>query len=231
MRRRGSCPGGWLRRLATEAAERSSGHRCARRRAWHLACLGCNRQLPPQGGGATRRARRPEAAEARPRKSRREAAGRLRGEAAGCGLPRARFDDGISRSATQTGPRRPPPPQAISRRGGGVGSGSRRDPAASGTRLLGTAWRRDQARSGSTGEAAGRLRGVACRELDSMMESAGLRRRPDLVGLHLRMPSHAAGSSNPDRVAIRLLPARDSSARRGGCRRSLLTDPLPIIRN
>ena len=77
-RRRG-CPGGWLRRLATEAAERSSERRCARRRVWRLNCSDCHRQLPPRGGGATRRAGRRGPPGAQPRVSRRVAPSRCDG--------------------------------------------------------------------------------------------------------------------------------------------------------
>ena len=77
--RRGSHPpgssrgrlGGWLRRLATEAAERSSELECARRPAARPGAARWIQQLPPQGGGATRRAQ--------PRSSRRVAPSRRDG--------------------------------------------------------------------------------------------------------------------------------------------------------
>ena len=49
-------PGGWLRRVATEAAERSGERESARGLDWRSGGSRCHRQLPPRGGGATRRA-------------------------------------------------------------------------------------------------------------------------------------------------------------------------------
>ena len=80
-RRSRGCLGGWLRRVATEAAERSSEQTCARRRSWRTGWLGSIQPLPPRGGGATRRAatRRAASAAAEPRLFRRVAPSRCDG--------------------------------------------------------------------------------------------------------------------------------------------------------